>query len=131
MSHAKHSDAERLLLEHADGAQADRVLILLIRCQRKKHRATVQSNCSADRHWDGGWPGGEHQEGWHFSCERETIVERQVHFQSLPFVNVLCVQASTQRSGPALKGVARRRQHKERQCLSPSSFSNTSKGVSL
>ena len=22
------------------------------------------------------------QEGWHFSCERETIMERQVHFQS-------------------------------------------------
>ena len=23
-----------------------------------------------------------HEEGWHFSCERETIMERQVHFQS-------------------------------------------------
>ena len=22
------------------------------------------------------------QEGWHFSCVRETIMERQVHFQS-------------------------------------------------
>ena len=22
------------------------------------------------------------QEGWHFSCERETIMQRQVHFQS-------------------------------------------------
>ena len=31
--------------------------------------------------WSAG--GGGHQEGWHFSCERETIMERQVHFQSL------------------------------------------------
>ena len=41
---------------------------------------------------------------------RETIVERQVHFSverlamDLPFVNVLCVQKSTQRSAGPLGG---------------------------
>ena len=55
------------------------------------------------------------EEGWHFSCERETIMERQIHFQRSifsratengpAFVNVLCVQTSTQRSAGPLVSV--------------------------